>query len=373
MKKLFESFRRFALLTEEQLLIENRIKKVQKIYPELAKKRIELGDESLLDVLIQSDPTEDKSQKYLQAAARILKNKMDLYKRVGLKPFWSRESLEDMEAEHGLAVDELYSPWNWATKIAGEVHRYHDLKKFLEDDEKDLMAIKTWSKLWPIVRRAYDKKMNAEIKHRQETEEGETAREESDILITNKKDPETKKVAPFGDDFFMVRPLTHEASCYWGKDAGAKYCISQRDQGEFNEYTNQGRSFFFLWMGNKSNFDKEAWGTDKQIVLEYLDNEFDKGWNNINIQQSERETKNIIRTNLFGWKVVEAYEESTRYEDIRQLEEEDPENYKILIDAGLKREDNVKVWWEELFRPAWDHIQALVRMNPSKNTQQALS
>ena len=80
MKKLFESFRRFALLTEEQLLVENRIKKVEKIYPELAQKREEFDGESLLDVLVQSDPTEDKKQKYLQAAARILKSRLDFFK-----------------------------------------------------------------------------------------------------------------------------------------------------------------------------------------------------------------------------------------------------------------------------------------------------
>ena len=129
------------------------------------------------------------------------------------------------------------------------------------------MAIKTYAKLHGIVGKAYNKKMNAEIKHRQDTEERETAYEESDILITNKKDPITKKSDPLGKDFFMVRPLTHAASCYWGKDAGAKYCISQKDSNYFNQFTGEGRSFFFLWMANQSNFLKENWGTDKRIVL----------------------------------------------------------------------------------------------------------
>jgi len=357
MKKLFESFRRFALLTEEQLLVENRIKKVEKIYPELAKKREEFDGESLLDVLIQSDPTEDKKQKYLQGAARILKNKMDLDEGYGYKPFWGQDS-SLMAPEPG---DDMYSPWDLATKVAGEVQRYHDLKKFLEDDEKDLMAIKTYAKLHGIVGKAYNKKMNVELKHRQDTEERETAYEESDILITNKKDPITKKSDPLGKDFFMVRPLTHAASCYWGKDAGAKYCISQKDSNYFNQFTGEGRSFFFLWMANQSNFLKENWGTDKRIVLEYLDEKLVQAHDNNNKQIGVDAALNIIRTNLFGWKLVAAYEEYTRYEDLRMLEEKDPENYKILIDAGLKRENDVEYWWKEMLRPDWDHVQTVIQ------------
>ena len=357
MKKLFESFRRFALLTEEQLLVENRIKKVEKIYPELAKKREEFDGESLLDVLVQSDPTEDKNQKYLQGAARILKNKMDLDEGYGYKPFWGQDT-SLMAPEAG---EDMYSPWYLATKVAGEVQRYHDLKKFLEDDEKDLMAIKTYAKLHGIVGKAYNKKMNVELKHRQDTEERETAYEESDILITNKKDPITKKSDPLGKDFFMVRPLTHAASCYWGKDAGAKYCISQKDSNYFNQFTGEGRSFFFLWMANQSNFLKENWGTDKRIVLEYLDEKPVEAHDNNNKQIGVNAALNIIRTNLFGWKLVAAYEEYTRYEDLRMLEEKDPENYKILIDAGLKRENDVEYWWKEMLRPDWDHIQTLVQ------------
>jgi hypothetical protein len=349
MQKLLESFRRFALLTEEQLLVENRIKKVQKIYPELAQKREEFDGESLLDVLIQSDPTEDKKQKYLQAAARILKNKMDFFKRMNIEPVWAQDEVEGGGDE--------YSPWSWATKVAGEVQRYHDLKKFLEDDEKDLMAIKTYTDLEFIVRKAYNKKMNAELKRRQE-EEG---KEESDFLITDKEDPKTGKTDPLGKDFFMVRPLSHEAACYWGKDAGAKYCISQRDSNYFGQFTGEGRTFFFLWMANQSNFTKEEWGTDKRIVLEYLGENFDKAWSNVNQQLDDNEVHNIIRTNLFGWELVAAYEEFTRYDDLRLFEERDPENYKILIDAGLKREDNPQVWWLEILKPTWHHIEAVIQ------------
>jgi hypothetical protein len=357
MQKLLESFRRFALLTEEQLLVENRIKKVEKIYPELAKKREEFDGESLLDVLIQSDPTEDKKQKYLQGAARILKNKMDLDEGYGYKPFWGQDS-SLMAPEPG---DDMYSPWDLATKVAGEVQRYHDLKKFLEDDEKDLMAIKTYAKLHGIVGKAYNKKMNAETKRRQEQEAKAAANEESDFLITDREDPKTGKTDPLGKDFFMVRPLTHEASCYWGKDAGAKYCISQEDSNYFGQFTGEGRTFFFLWMANQSNFTKEEWGTDKRIVLEYLGENFDKAWSNVNQQLDGNEVHNIIRTNLFGWELVAAYEEFTRYDDLRLFEERDPENYKILIDAGLKREDNPQVWWLEILKPTWHHIEAVIQ------------
>ena len=63
MQLLFESFRNYALLTEEQLLVEGRIDDAAKKYPELAQKREELDGESLLDALIAADPS--GNQKYL--------------------------------------------------------------------------------------------------------------------------------------------------------------------------------------------------------------------------------------------------------------------------------------------------------------------
>ena len=70
MKLLFENWRKYTLLTEEQLIIEGRIDDTKTKYPEIAKKREEFDGESLLDVLVAADPTDN--QKYLMKAASLL-------------------------------------------------------------------------------------------------------------------------------------------------------------------------------------------------------------------------------------------------------------------------------------------------------------
>ena len=75
MQKLFESFRAYRkLIVEQQLLIEGRKDDAATKYPELAKKREELDGESLLDVLIDNDPS--GNQKYLMRAAYLLQHSM---------------------------------------------------------------------------------------------------------------------------------------------------------------------------------------------------------------------------------------------------------------------------------------------------------
>ena len=75
MHQLFESFRKFSTLTEDQLLVEGRKQDAAKRYPGLAKKREELDGESLLDVLIAGDPS--GNQKYLMGAARMLQRSIE--------------------------------------------------------------------------------------------------------------------------------------------------------------------------------------------------------------------------------------------------------------------------------------------------------
>jgi len=70
MRDLFESFRHYTGASDEQLLIEGRKEIAAKRYPELAKKRDTLDGESVLDALIQADPS--GNQKYLEGAAKIL-------------------------------------------------------------------------------------------------------------------------------------------------------------------------------------------------------------------------------------------------------------------------------------------------------------
>ena len=110
MRKLFESFRKYSLLTEDQLLVEGRKQDAAKRYPGLAKKREELDGESLLDVLIDKDPS--GNQKYLMSAARLLQRSIEMAEQNdGYSPFYGKQWPED-------ADDNLYSPWGVANNIA---------------------------------------------------------------------------------------------------------------------------------------------------------------------------------------------------------------------------------------------------------------
>jgi len=46
------------------------------------------------------------------------------------------------------------------------------------------------------------------------------------------------------EDFFIIRPETKEASCFFGKKT--KWCITMADQSYFDSYTSQGKAFFFI-------------------------------------------------------------------------------------------------------------------------------
>ena len=110
MKTLFESFRSYSLLAEEQLLIEARTDDAAAKYPELAKKREELDGESLLDALIAADPS--GNQKYLMGAASLVQRAMDNAEQTNnYEPFWGKQWPEDPD-------DDMYSPWGVAKNIA---------------------------------------------------------------------------------------------------------------------------------------------------------------------------------------------------------------------------------------------------------------
>ena len=75
MKLLLENFQKFSTLTEEQLIIEGRIDDARKKYPALNKPQEDLDGKTLLDILIDADPS--GNQKYLMGAARLTVDLLD--------------------------------------------------------------------------------------------------------------------------------------------------------------------------------------------------------------------------------------------------------------------------------------------------------
>lgn len=47
-----------------------------------------------------------------------------------------------------------------------------------------------------------------------------------------------------GDRFFVVNPLTHDASCYYGQ--GTKWCTSSKSDTHFNTYNDEGKLFYVI-------------------------------------------------------------------------------------------------------------------------------
>jgi len=227
MKNLLENFRSYSLLAEEQLLIEKRTDDAAAKYPEIAKKREELGGESLLDVLIEADPS--GNHKYLMNAARLLQRSMDNAEQTNnYEPFWGKQWPTD-------AGDNAYSPWGVANNIAGEISKYHKLMPFIRDLDKpfkDLKNVQSYSQLQSVVTGAQNVKTSIAHAKEEKKRASKQAHEQSIEVDDN-------------DHHKIVRPLTEHASCYYGQ--GSTWCISATEfENYFDTYTKDGMTFYFL-------------------------------------------------------------------------------------------------------------------------------
>lgn len=83
------------------------------------------------------------------------------------------------------------------------------------------------------------------------------------------------------DKFFVVNPLNHKTSCYYGK--GTKWCTAAEENSQFNRYNEDGKLFYIIdkrlktddpyykvALLNKFEGDKSWWDAK--------DNSFTKGW-----------------------------------------------------------------------------------------------
>ena len=302
MRKLFESFRKYSLLTEDQLLIEGRKQDAAKKYPELAKKREELDGESLLDVLIDKDPS--GNQKYLMRAAYLLQRSIEMAEQNdGYYPFYGKQWPED-------ADDNLYSPWGVANNIADQLVKYHKLMPFIRGDHdryKDINNVDSYSQLQSIVRRALNEKDKREQEKKQKAEEKRVAKEGSEVV----------EDTPY---HLVVRPLTKEASCYYGKST--KWCISaERSSNYFDQYTSEGKAFLFL-LAKRKNIEPAY----KKIAV-VLDNsgDFDEYYDSEDDNMYLRQFRDALLQTMVG---VAASNE------IVSMEEEEPFKEEPIMKAA---------------------------------------
>jgi len=225
MKQLFEGFRRWGTLTEEQLLAEGRLDDAKKKYPNV--------DPNWVDRLSERDPS--GKNKYLMWATKQFAKMTDEYRE---------ENGGDLsDTQLGYAIYPIYQG------IANTVDQFHANYQRLKN--KDINAYKTIDQINDVLKKLGLTQKLQRAKKREIAQEGATN------LYEN-------------DDFWMIRPDTTEASCYYGQ--GTKWCISaKRAMNYFKKYTSEGKAFYMIMM---KNLDDEDDG--KKMCLVYDRNQSDE-------------------------------------------------------------------------------------------------
>ena len=277
MKLLLENFKRFSTLTEEQLIIEGRIDDARKKYPALNKPQEDLDGKTLLDILIDADPS--GNQKYLMGAAKLA---------------------NDLVKKYDAAGDPPHS--QFVTNVANTLQKYHKAMPFIRDEDakfKDINAIPDYVEMARVVRAAEQKR---------------EAREKE-----KEKEAQAKKVAVKGTEFVadtpyhkVVRPLTKEGSCYFGRQT--RWCISaERSQNYFDEYTGKGKAFFFLLAKNK-NVEEPF----KKIAVVIDDNgNFEEYFDAPDDQMTYQQFVRAVRQTMIGFNLdahIQAFEDDDPYD-----------------------------------------------------------
>ena len=226
MKLLFENWRNHLVSLETQLLIEGRIEDVKKKYPRIPK---------IIDYLIRRDPS--GSQKYLAWAAK------------------QTEAARQYRSQHvppgtGLDVAQLEP---WVPELTDKIEKFHKWNQRLPKFgfSKDLNSYKDFESL----RNTINKLEEEDTQATKRAEEKKAALSEAEVIDDT-------------EDYFIVRPLSTQASCFFGK--GTRWCISaDQSQNYFDSYTSEGKMFYFVFL-------KHVDSTNKYKKLAFvLDNEYD--------------------------------------------------------------------------------------------------
>ena len=307
MKLLFENWREY--INEEQLLIEGRIEDVKRKYPDLDEK-------GLLDILIDKDPS--GNQKYLAWAAKQLAQ---------------REDATSQTADYAAANIDLY----------------HKLRAHIPAEYRDINSIKDLLDLERVASSAYQKKAEKDRLKAIEAKYKKEAMENSDVIWKD-------------EDFLMVRPFNSGASCFWGR--GTRWCISATEsQNYFNQYSGEGKAFYFLFMKNKNNFSTTEYRKFHKLALVYdADyNAFEEAYDAADSPMDMSEVIKVVASNLFGERFTEAYEEAGDYgfELEGQFEEDHPEYYETIVSVLRKQDyepDDLEQFWGERVFEIWNEI-----------------
>lgn len=111
----------------------------------------------------------------------------------------------------------------------------------------------------------------------------------------NKKEIKKDKDVVYSDSkYFVVQPKTTAAACYYG--AGTKWCISAKDQNQFETYTSDGAKFVII-------IDKEAVKENPmaKVAIAYLVGDVDPGETNLNDKYEIYDSTDTLTTIESVW------------------------------------------------------------------------
>lgn len=204
MNKLMEGWKRFL---NEDLLAEGRLQDTKKKFPD---------DAVYIDQLSKIDPS--GNNKYLMWMAKQLDYHARGMSNVG------KETMVDV--------------------LTDLIQSFHKNVQRLE--KKDINQYKSLDDVEAAI-----EKLGATSKEKRQKKK-EVAQEGSRIVYES-------------DEYFVVRPETEEASCYYGQNT--QWCISATESSNyFEDYTQRGKAFYMIRNNYKSDKDP-----NKRIALVYSD------------------------------------------------------------------------------------------------------
>jgi len=207
-------FSKWNNFLNEELLIEGRLQDTMKKFPEIA--------EPIIKQLSASDPSGKNA--YLMWMTQVMKD--------------SGAGVYDVP---GLANERIFDIVPIVTDFHKAKQRISQLNKNRKKDGKslypnDINQFKSLDQLENFI---------------------------DDIGLSSSEEKRKEKEAALGgasilqddEDFFIIRPETQEASCFFGKKT--KWCISAtRSQNYYDSYTRQGKAFYFILNKNLNDDSK---------------------------------------------------------------------------------------------------------------------
>ena len=177
---------------------------------------------NLLEKIIDEDPSATK--KYSEWTIKQVIDFMDINNGVSLPDVISQ--ITDLVKEfHNLTLTITDEDIDYAKKLHSGIN-----DTYIKGAPKDIHRYKVYWELQTV--------LSAIKKRIEEKEEEEKAKKDIEKIYEDNR-------------FLIVRPFTHQASCYYG--ANTKWCTtSKNDESYFNRYTNSGDLIYII--------DKEATG-----------------------------------------------------------------------------------------------------------------